>query len=476
MTEAVSKLSARDLIVESVRRVYEKFPYPQYPLLASLRWEDGYAASSEFCAQLLFDICGRDAAIRKEYHSRLIPKNRTILVGGAGETLPYIMRQLEPSHHRLLCVDLSGKSLRRARLRLLTSIKKTSFIRQDLDHFIEEQGLVTGPYDHVDLYGVLHHMPNPSQTVSAIADRMAGDATMRVMVYNSESRTWIREVQAAIRDLRLDAFVEHDIESVRALLLLLASVSDKFAKRLGQMGSAAIDNRSWLVDSFMHPREARLDYEFWSRSFVKNGLQVIGVLDRYGELDDLPNPLWVAPKVEELQKRAESRAYQHNFEVYLVKRPSLAAIEPRKTDFTPAARRSILRFILQGPPSKWFRYDETDALPRSTRWRLWLEHCKFINQHKTHSIDGLVASIPLRSAQRLARIGAIMPGQIASEILRESLCQPIGAAHEAAPPTPLADLRGGPIAEMVMGLLQTKANFSDRRFSVVMQRLARAVS
>jgi SAM-dependent methyltransferase len=476
MTELAQTRGAAAEIVESVRRVYEKFPYPHYPLFAGLRWEDGYAASSEFAAQLLEDIAGREAAIRKRYHTRLIPATRTVLVGGSGDTLPYVLRHLEPSHHRLLCVDLSQRSLRRARLRLLTSVKRATFVRQDIDRFLEEQGLVTGPYDHVDLYGVLHHLPNPSRSLHAIADRMSPDGTMRLMVYNSESRHWIREVQAAIRDLRLDPFVERDLESVRALLVVLASVSERFAIRMRQIGSETVLNPARLVDTFMHPREAKLSLAFWLQSIESAGLQPLGLLDRYGELDDLPNPLWAMPSAAVLRARAEAQLFQNNFEIYLVKRPSPPQAEARKTDFVPASRRWLLPFLLQGPPAKWFAYEETASLSRQVRWRLWMNHCRFVNKHQQQALDPLIQSMPLRSAQRLARIGAILPGQVESIDLRARLAQAMGPATHAAQIPAIMDLRGGPVAEMVMGLLQEKANFSDRRYRVIMQRLARALA
>src|SRR5690606_17931340 len=103
------------------------------------------------------------------------------------------------STHRLLCVDLSAKSLRRARLRLTTDFRPTEFVRSDINDFLRQQAAVTGPFHHIDIYGVLHHLDNPSETIRLLGTHLSTNGTIRVMVYNTHARSWLHSLQQVMR-------------------------------------------------------------------------------------------------------------------------------------------------------------------------------------------------------------------------------------------------------------------------------------
>jgi hypothetical protein len=471
-TESI-RSDANARIVEAVRQLYQAFPYPNYPLFGKLRWEDGYAASSEFSGQLLEDVTGHIPSIRKVSHNRLVSKKRTILLGGSGEAQPYILRKLEPSGHRLINVDVSSASLRRARVRLLFDLRESIFARFDLCRYLDEQGLVTGPYDHVDLFGVLHHLPNPKSALDLIAQHMTKDGTMRVMVYNASSRSWIHQLQCAFRDMQLDAHVPADLETARSVLNKLARQSPAIRARIEQIGRGTFDNDARFADMFMHPREAKLSFADWQAMFSDCGLQVFGVYDRYGELDDLPNPLWQVPSLSELQVRAADGRFENNLELYLTL-PGEPPLRGKTKLYVPCENRWIWSHLRQGPPSRWFSYLETMDLSRTLRWRIWYAHLRYVCRRDKAPIDSLIHDLPVQSARRLARLGAFLPGQIRSDDLRNRLAEPLSEPLSKRVELPMADLVTTPISEFVMEVLQLKANFNARRFHLVMKRLHRS--
>src|SRR5690606_12676482 len=93
-------------ILQDVQRLYEVYPYPNYPLLAKPQWEQGYLTCSRFAQRL---AGGRQSPPRH------------VLVAGCGEILPYILRKWESPEVQLTCVDLSRRNVARARWRTLFS-------------------------------------------------------------------------------------------------------------------------------------------------------------------------------------------------------------------------------------------------------------------------------------------------------------------------------------------------------------------
>jgi len=67
-----------------------------------------------------------------------------------------------------------------------------------------------------------------------------------------------------------------------------------------------------------------------------------------------------------------------------------------------------------------------------------------------------------------------LPGQIRSDELRHRLAESLSEPLSKRDDLPVADLVTTPISEYVMEVLQRKANFSARRFHLVMKRLHRS--
>ena len=90
---------------ETVRRHYERYPYPQFPLLASVRAGDTYALNL--------------IALWTRFNGELPPKEaQRILIAGCGSFSPYPFSVANPESE-ITALDLSASSLRRARLHCL---------------------------------------------------------------------------------------------------------------------------------------------------------------------------------------------------------------------------------------------------------------------------------------------------------------------------------------------------------------------
>jgi SAM-dependent methyltransferase len=464
-------------ITEAVRKLYERFPYPNYPIWADLHWQDGYAATSEFASSIYEHQTNKIAAIHLP-KNLLDPEFKTVLVAGSGETLPYIIRKLEPHRHRILAVDLSARNIKRAKWRLLgRTLKATQFIRADINKYLKKFGNITGPYDHIDAYGVLHHLPNPTEALQLFGEKLHRRGTIRVMVYNSHARQWIRNFQKTFKLLQLNPEFKQDIDQARRIFALIALNHRPFRQILSYLGQDQIENTSRFVDTFFHPREANIAFEKWIEAIKGADLQPIGLLDRLGELDDLPNPLLCRPSFDQIIERIKDHRFTQNLDLYLAKTDAQeTSTQQDKPTYTPTPpNRPLLKF--RSCPQRWLSYPETTKLSLGVRRQIWLSHIDYVYGDKTQLLDTVVDKVHITTLQRLARIGAIFPKQFSSEKIRSKLLAPIYKSKTMTRVTEIEEpsLRATAFSEEIMNILQRKKIFSERRFNAVIDRCQKGI-
>jgi SAM-dependent methyltransferase len=452
-------------VVQAVRALYEAHPYPRYPLLARPRWQDGYLAHGAFAARLAADLTGRQASLHRDGRG-------AVLLGGGGEILPYVVRQWEPFGRQVVSVDLSARSTRRARWRLALTPGRTAFHRGDLDDYLARTAPAS--FAHADVFGVLHHLRDPGTTLARLARVLAPGGTLRLMVYNRAARQWITELQRCFAVLGLDPLRRADLAAGRRLLEAAAATAPALAARLAQLGPDTLRNDARFADTFLHPREARLSLERWLDLAGAAGLVPLGLFDRYGELDDLPNPLWRPPTAAALAARAADGRYEGNLELYLARRAAAAPAgrEPETGD-AKSSFLALLPYALKTPPRLWFSFDETRAIPWRARRQIWAAHLAWVLRGRPTS-DSLLSELPSRAAQRLARLGAVLPGQVNDPDRRALLMAPLADTMEApARPAPLP-LAAPPLTPLLRLVLEERCRYTDRRLAAALARLARA--
>jgi SAM-dependent methyltransferase len=215
-------------ISNSVHCHYEKYPYPSYPLAASVRRCDTYALS--------FD------ALWVRFNHRLpSTAERRILIAGSGSFSPYPFAVANPDIP-ITALDLSRRNLKRARLHcLFHCCSNVNFIQGDLC----DPGVISGSFGLIDAYGVLHHLEDPREGLKALADRLVEDGVIRIMVYNRYARRDEESIRRALRLLKIQ-----DIETVRSMFAQAKPGSrlHRFAENSCEAASL-----SGLADALLHP-------------------------------------------------------------------------------------------------------------------------------------------------------------------------------------------------------------------------------
>jgi SAM-dependent methyltransferase len=395
-----------------VQRLYERRPYPHYPLLAKPRWQDGYLGSSLFAHRLCH---GRGGDTQ-------MPRN--FLSIGSGEILPYIIRQWESSATRVDCVDLSQRSIRRAQFRTALLGRKLVFHCNDINVLLQSGSLKDRVFDHVEAYGVLHHISDFTTTLRLIGSHLTPQATVRIMVYNSPARSWIWQLNRAFQGLGLKFESDSDIEKARNLLFSLAQVSPRLDYRLKQLGETSLKNNTRFADTFLHPWESRSSISNWLKAFNDSGLRTCALFDRYAELDDLENPLWRFPDLKDLEDRAHDLRFENNLEIWL--KPDPTKLDQKRSNAPDATPHTIpVRLRLTMPPTNFMKYTETDRLPFAWRLALWHGFLKSLHGFKDPSSTNIIKQLDFSAAARLARMGLILPDMAAAAGRFDELIRPM---------------------------------------------------
>lgn len=448
-------------ILSSVRALYEAYPYPCYPLLATPRWQDGYLTHSRFAVC----VAGGEAPLAGGAQP-------TVLIGGGGEILPYIIRKWEPRGKAVISIDLSRRSTRRARWRTLFTSKSTRFLQGDLDAYLAQAP--AGSFAHIDAYGVLHHMRNPGQTLQAIGRALAPGGTLRLMVYNSPARAWIHHLQRLLAAplLAIDRFDPVDLKLARDILQAVAAEAPVLALRLNQLGAGTMPNDGRFADTFLHPREARLGIQHWLGAIAAAGLEVAGLFDRYAELDDLENPLSHMPSGESLAVRAADGRYENNLELF-IRKPGMGPAGSRGRSQSGNGNSTWI-YRLKPPPGLWFSFNETQAISWPQRVALWQAHLDWVLTGEGGRSRGLLAQLPKVAVQRLLRIGAILPAQIEDAGRRRAMEAPMTQMMEAPLLPAAVRLDGGACASLIAKVLVARGRGDGRTLQQALARLYRA--
>lgn len=278
---------------DPVRRHYELYPYPDYPLLASVRRCDTYANNLE--------------ALWSRFNGETPPASlNRILIAGCGSFAPYPFALANPGT-QLTALDLSAKSLRRARLHcLLHGITGVDFMAGDL----LDRRLASGPFGFIDAYGVLHHLAEPLEGLKALAARLGEGGILRVMVYSRYTRREEDSIRRALRLLKVKT-----PEQVRALVArsLKGSRLKSFFEE-----SDEVSGRSGLADALLHPCVTSYRIDGLMEMVQEGGLTPL-LFGHRGALAD------VEAEVERIRGMEREKQSPGNFVLYLgkgVKGPS----------------------------------------------------------------------------------------------------------------------------------------------------------
>lgn len=259
-------------------------------MLARLRPCDTYALN-------LTALWGR-------FNGELLPvASQRILIAGCGTFSHYPFSLANPGAG-IVALDLSGASLRRARLHArIHGCTNVDFLEGDL----LRPEIAPGPFHFIDAYGVLHHLPDPSAGLMALSERVAEGGIIRIMVYSRGAR---REIESARRAFRLLGV--RDLATGRELVRRAAPDS-----RLGRCYRSIPEARadSGFADVFLHPSVRTFTVDMLMEMAAKAPLEPLLFAHR-GALPD------IGAEVERLRKCEASGEVNWNYTLYLGKSPA----------------------------------------------------------------------------------------------------------------------------------------------------------
>lgn len=442
---------AEVLIQNEVRELYERFPFPQYPLYVPLRWREAYLSSAFFSASLC------------EYSPLYTSSSSRVLIAGCGDTQPYIIRKFEPQQIYIDAIDLSMSNIKRASKRFLRVPNNLNLVHSEIDAYLSNR---IECYDHVECYGVLHHLANPSRTLEGIYRSLKPGGTLRLMVYNSDSRTWIAECRKVLSLLGCSFDSEKDVKRAQKYLLHLADEIPILKERLTSLGCKALRKSSIFVDTFLHVREARLSIDYWFDAISCAGFLFKGLFDRSGELDDLNNPFQQVPLSEDLSLRASDRRFEHNLELF-VQKPFMDVDLHKKNTFP-----GIKHLLLSRAPQLWFAYRETNEIPVFRRQQIWWHYLRRIYHRKYEPCDSWIRFLSIQALQRLARLGVINSSLFQDASIRGVIDCPMADDMECPERVSEVSVGNSSIPSIVESFLLEQGLPISRR-SIIVERLQR---
>ena len=272
---------------DRVRRHYELYPYPKYPLLASVRRYDTYA--------------GNLAALWSRFNGELPPPAaRRLLIAGCGSFAPYPFSLANPAT-AVTALDLSAQSLRRARLHcLLHGVGGVEFTAGDLC----DPSTAPGPFGFIDCFGVLHHLEEPLVGLRALGRRLAPGGVLRVMVYSRYARSEEESIRRALRLLR--------VTTPEEVLRMVKRSKKESRLRAFFEASDEVAFRSGLADALLHPCVHTFRIDPFMEMVSAGGLEPL----LFAHAGALPE---VDREVERIRKLEAERESPGNFILYLGK-------------------------------------------------------------------------------------------------------------------------------------------------------------
>jgi SAM-dependent methyltransferase len=266
---------------------YQRYPYPQYPLIASVRRCDTYSLNLE--------------AIWSRFNNVLPPPEaKKILIAGCGTFAPYPCSIANPDVP-ITALDLSERSLRRARWHCLLHG------RRNVDYScgnLLDPSVADNMFGMIDSFGVLHHLDDALAGLRSLEGRLLPGGVLRVMLYSRYARREEESIRRAFRLLGVNspASVKH--------LISKAAKGTRFARYLAEADEPT--TVSGLADALLHPCVHTYRVGDLQEMIAQTGLELL----LFAHSGALENPL---KEIERLLKFESERLSPGNFIFYLGK-------------------------------------------------------------------------------------------------------------------------------------------------------------
>ncbi len=254
----------------SVKRQYQRFPYPPVNALALPRRDQGqalaWARGAEWARQQGLNLSSDGRGLR-------------ILVAGCGTVEALVVAQMHPQASEVVALDLSEASLQRLGRRLTLarmrdvcslaalrgrSLPRVQRVAADMHHW---HG---GEFDYIVASNVLHHTPDAALALRRLASMLKPGGLMRVVTYPAHSRLWIRHVGVWLRWFGL----HHDTPRLQwSAASLMRELPDAHPLKTCFFAHSEHRTEAGLVDAFLHALERPLRPWQWRIAIAAAGLK-----------------------------------------------------------------------------------------------------------------------------------------------------------------------------------------------------------
>ena len=248
--------------MDKVHQQYEAYPYPQRD------------PREEAERLLVMSPSHLPEVVHHVYGGRR-PRGRRLRVlvagGGTGDSTIALAVQLsqDPIGGDVTYLDMSEASRAicegRARARGLRNLRFVTGRIEDVP------ALCPGPYDYIDCCGVLHHLESPEHGLGALAEVLAPDGGLGIMVYGETGRTGVYHVQDLLRRLTPEDTLAGKVEAAHRLL---ADLPETNLFRRNTLVKADLADDAGLVDLLLHPRDIAYRVPEVRRLVASAGLRI----------------------------------------------------------------------------------------------------------------------------------------------------------------------------------------------------------
>jgi ubiquinone/menaquinone biosynthesis C-methylase UbiE len=249
------------------------------------------------------------------------PLNALVAGGGTGDATIMLAQQMTSLGRTgtVTWLDRSAAALTIARARANT--RGLTNIEWEQRSLLDLPGSGLGPFDYIDCCGVLHHLPDPGEGLSALLSVLAPGGGIGLMTYAPYGRTGVYMMQDALRRLAPpDEMPQQRLDIARRVMKHLPET--QWLRRNRNFDDHINGGDAGLYDLLLNPRDRAYTVEDLSKLLSDTGLRITCWVEpiRYDPVAMLPDTRLRArlEAMDPTERAALAEALAGNMAVHIV--------------------------------------------------------------------------------------------------------------------------------------------------------------
>jgi len=269
--------------LDEVRAQYEALPYPpRDPREEALRLITGTPSHRLEVNHYLF--AGRLSFVR--------PFRALVAGGGTGDACIMLAQQLVdrrcPAEVVYLDLSTASRAICEARAKA-RGLRNINFLTGSL---LDLPAMNIGRFDYIDCTGVLHHLPDPTAGMQALASVLLPEGGVGVMVYGHYGRTGVYPLQELLRTLAPPSMATVDRIAMAKRLIRFLPTTNLF-RRNPYLNDHVTGGDAGLFDLLLHSIDRAYTVPEIGQLVSDAGLRVVAFLEpvRYEPATYMSDPV-----------------------------------------------------------------------------------------------------------------------------------------------------------------------------------------